>query len=113
MWTVRINFTYGVVPFRANTVDKEVRDDVLGASGLLGQTQVSEAVLLDEGSAVTQIASDDGGVREGGGGICLVSDDDDGVLQGVIPWTGEPLHGTRAPSMAIMGGLRELTTDWM
>ena len=77
---IRIDFTDSIVTRRMNTVDKEVRDDVQGASRLLGDTRVTVAVLLDESCAVTQKAGDAGGVKEGSGWVSLVSDDDDGVL---------------------------------
>ena len=50
---IGIDSADGVVTCRANTVDKEVRDDVLGASRLLCETQVTVTVLFDEGGAVT------------------------------------------------------------
>jgi len=110
--TIGIDRANSVVTLRVNTVDEEVRDDVLCASRLLRETQVAVTVLLDEGGTVTQPTGDERGVKEGGGGISLVSDYDDGVLQGAVPWTGEPFDSTSGPSVAIMTRLRELTADW-
>ena len=73
---------------------------------------MSKSVLLNEDGAVAQETSDLGGIGEGGGGIGLVPDDDDGVLQGVIPRTGEPLDSTSGPSMAVVSGLREYDANW-
>ena len=79
-WTIGVNRALGIVALRMDTVDEEVRDDVLGACGLLGKTGMAKAVLFHEGSTVTQVPSNDGSVSEGSGGISLVSDDDDRVL---------------------------------
>jgi len=73
---------------------------------------MSKAVLLDEDGAVTQKASDRDGINERGCGIGLISNDDDRVFQRVVPRASEPLYSTRGPSVAIMGGLRELYTNW-
>ena len=51
--TVGIDSADGIVTCRANTVDKEVRDDVLGASRLLCETQVTVTVLFNEGRVFT------------------------------------------------------------
>ena len=110
-WTVGINRTDGIVALRGNTVHKEVRDDVLGTGGFLGETRMTEAVLLDEDSTVAQIPSNDGGVSEGSGRVSLVSDDDDRVLQLAVPGTGESFDSTSGPSVAVVGGLRELTAN--
>ena len=110
--TVGIDGTDGIVTLWVNTVDKEVRDDFLGARRLLRQTQVTVTILLDERGAVTQPAGDDGGVSEGSGRIGLIADDDDRVLQNAVPWAGEPFDSTNGPSVAVMSGLRELTADW-
>ena len=110
--TIRIDCTDRVVTRGVNTIDEKVRDDVLGAIRGLGETGMTETVLLDEGGAVTQPTSDERGVKEGGGGISLVPDDDDGILQGAVPWTGEPFDSTSGPPVAEMGRLRELNTDW-
>ena len=112
LWTISIDSANGVVTLRVDTVDKEVRDDVLGTSRFLRETQVTVTVLLDEGGAVTQPTSDERGVKEGSGGISLVSDDDDGVLQCAVPRTGEPFHSASGPSVAVVSRLRELATDW-
>jgi len=109
--TIRIDSTDSIVTLRANTVYKEVGNDVLGASRLLGDTQVTVTILFHERSAVAQPASDERGVKEGGCWIGLISDDDDGVLQGAVPWTGEPFDSTSGPSVTIVAGLRELDTD--
>lgn len=77
---IGINRTLGGVARRKGAHDKEVRDDVLGATRLLGETRMSKAILLDEPSAGTQVSSDDGGVLERSGGVSLVSDHDDRVF---------------------------------
>ena len=111
LWTISIDSTNGVVTLRVDTVDKEVGDDILGASRFLRETQVTVTVLFDEGGAVTQPTSDKRGVKEGSGGISLVSDDDDGVLQCAVPRTGEPFHSASGPSVAVVSRLRELAAD--
>jgi len=63
-----------------DAVNEEVGDNLQGASRLLGETQVTVTVLLDQGGTVTQPPGDDRGIKEGSGRISLVSDDDDGVL---------------------------------
>ena len=95
-----------------NAVDKEVGDNLLSASRLLGNAGVTVAILLDESCTVTQKAGDEGGVKEGSSGISLVSDDDDWILQGVVPWTGEPFDSTSGPPVAKVASLRELNADW-
>lgn len=109
--TIGVDLAFGIVTLRANPVDEEVGDDVLGAGRLLGEAQMTITVLLDEGGAFVQPASDERGVSEGSGGVGLVSDNDDGVLQRVVPWTGEPFDSTSMPSVAIVGRLRELAAD--
>lgn len=110
-WTVGVDRADGSVALRMDAVDEEIGHDVLGASGFLSETRVAKAVLFDEGSAVAQVSSNDGGVKERGGRISLVSDDDDRVLQRVVPWTGEPLDSTSGPSVTVMRRLRELTAN--
>lgn len=110
-WVSGVNRTHRIVALGKDPVDEEVRDDVLGAGGLLGETGMTKAVLLDEDSAVVQVFSDDEGVSEGGRRISLVPDDDDRVFQRVVPWTGEPLNSTSGPSVAVMGGLWELAAN--
>ena len=112
MRTIGVDSTLGIVTLRVNAVDKEVGDNGLGASRLLGQTQMTVTVLLDEDGALAQPASNESGILEGSGGIGLVSDDNDGVLQGAVPWTGVPFHSTSGPSVAEMARLRELDADW-
>jgi len=113
LWTIGIDGADGIITLRVNAVDEEVLEDFQGASRLLGEAQVSVTVLLNEGSAVTQPASDQRGVKEGSGGISLVSDDDDGVLQGAVPWTSEPFYSTSGPFVAVVARLGELTADWI
>ena len=94
-----------------DAVDEEICKDILCTGGLLGKTQMTKAILFNKGSAVAQIASNNGGISEGGGRIGLIPNDDDRVLQRVVPWTGEPLDGTSCPSVAIMRGLGELAAN--
>jgi len=72
---------------------------------------VTITILLNEGGAIAQPASDGGGVKEGSGGVGLISDDDDGILQGVIPRTGEPFDSASRPSVAEVAGLGKLDAD--
>jgi len=110
LWTIRIDFANGVVALGVDTVNEEVGDDVQGASRLLGNTQMAVTVLLDEGSTVTQIASNHRGIGEGSGRISLVSNDDDRVLQFAVPWASEPFDSTNRPSVAVVARLGELDT---
>jgi len=110
--TVRIDGADGIVTLRANTIDIEVRDDIPSASRLLGNTQVTVTVLLDESGAIAQPTSNERGVKKGSGRIGLISDDDNGVLQGAVPRTGEPFDSTSGPSVAVMTRLRKLDADW-
>lgn len=109
--TVGIDRTLGIIALRSDAVDEEVGDDVLGASGLLGETRMTKAVLFDEDGAIAQISSNHKGVLEGSCRVSLVSDDDDWVFQRVVPRAGEPFDSTRGPSVAVMGGLGELNAN--
>ena len=100
-----------IVACRANSVDKKVEDDLLSASRLLRETDVTKSILLDKRGVVTEPTSDQKSVGERSGRIRPVSDDNDRVLQRTVPWTGESFDSTNGPSVAEMTGLRELNAD--